>query len=96
MPNAPDTVISNSTLPILELFRPFSMDEKFVSQVWSQTSGQLEMGLNMLLGKHTLVGGLPTLVEEEVVEEWNCLDNIVARSASKMETRMKACVVNKV
>ena len=54
------------------------------------------MGLKLLLNKHTLVGGLPTLVKEEVVEEWNCLDNIVARSASKMETRMKACVVFKV
>ena len=54
------------------------------------------MGLKLLLDKHTLVGGLPTLVKEEVVEEWNCPDNIVARSASKMETRMKACVVFKV
>ena len=51
------------------------------------------MGLNLLLDVHTLVGGLFTFIQEEEVEEWYSLDNIVAGSAPKMETGVKACVV---
>ena len=53
------------------------------------------MGLNLFLSIHTLVGRLSTFVQEEEVEVWNSLDNIAARSAPKMETRVKACVVIK-
>ena len=92
-PKAPERVVFDPRVPVLELFLPFIMLEEFLDHITSQPRRQFKTWFNLLLFINTSVGDLSAAVKEEEIEVWKNLHDFVTEIAATMKHSMITMVL---
>ena len=90
---APEGLIFDPRVPVLELFLPFIMLEEFLDHITSQPRRQFKTWFNLLLFINTSVGDLSAAVKEEEIEVWKNLHDFVTEIAATMKHSMITMVL---